>query len=238
MSTSDPSLQLSRPSHRLRLRDRPRLLIGISAAVVVALLVVASGAGVGVYHDQQARLTQARSDRAAAERVVAATVARAQSDGITTAQLASVLSQEASILGGTPIAPHLGWFDNGEIGRLQHQAAQLRGLVGRIDAIQVSATGSARDRVAVVLAQMDAAIAAAQAAGIDTTAEAAFLAGVRDSVTRAGTPPRSMPRWSPSAPASPTSASAPPPSARRTPPPPPSPPARRARRARSPGPTG
>lgn len=156
--------------------------------MLVAILLGASGAGLGVYHDQQSRLAAARADRSAAQRVIAAAVARAQSDGISTAQLAPVLRTEASILSGTPIAPHLGWFDNGEIGRVQHQTAELRGLVGRIDGIQVSATGGERDRVAAVLAQMDAAIAAAQAVGLDTTADAAFLAAVRQSVAKATSP--------------------------------------------------
>jgi lipoprotein-anchoring transpeptidase ErfK/SrfK len=151
-------------------------------------MVVASGAGLGVYHDQQGRLTQARADRAAAKRVIDAAVARAQSDGISTAELGPVLSTEAALLSGSPIAPHFRWFDNGEIGRLQHQSAGLRSLVGRVDAIQVAATGGARDRVAAVLAEMDAAVAAARGVGLDASADAAFLAGVRDSVAHASTP--------------------------------------------------
>jgi lipoprotein-anchoring transpeptidase ErfK/SrfK len=188
MSTSDPSLQLSRPSPRFRLRSRRGVVAGITAAALVTAAVVGSGAGLGVYHDQQSKLTAARADRAAAERVIAAAVARAQSDGISTTQLGPVLSAEASYLSGSPIAPHLHWFDNGEIGRLQRQAAELRGLVGRVDAIQVSATGGARDRVASVLASLDSAIAAAQSVGLDASGDAAFLSGVRDTVARAGTP--------------------------------------------------
>jgi lipoprotein-anchoring transpeptidase ErfK/SrfK len=188
MSTSDPSLQLSRPSHRLRLRHRRRLLVGLALAVVAAILVVGSGTGLGVYHDQQNRLVQARADRAAAKRVIDAAVARAQSDGISTDQLSPVLSAEAALLSGSPLAPHLGWFDNGEIGRLQRQSAGLRSLVGRVDAIQVTATGSARQRVAGVIGELDAAIAAARSVGLDAAADATFLAGVRDTVARAATP--------------------------------------------------
>lgn len=188
MSTSDPSLPLSRPSHRLRLRSRRRLLVALALALVAAVLVVGSGAGIGVYHVQQSRLTQARADRAAARRVIDATVARAQSDGITTAQLGPVLSSEAALLSGSPVAPRFGWFDNGEIGRLQHQSAGLRSLVGRIDAIQVAATGSARDRVGAALGELDAAIAAARSVGLDASADATFLAGVRDRIARAATP--------------------------------------------------
>jgi lipoprotein-anchoring transpeptidase ErfK/SrfK len=156
--------------------------------LMTVLAVVGSGAGLHTYHDQQARLTQARADRAAAKKVVDAAVLRAQADGITGAELAPVLSAEAALVGGSPIAPHFGWFDNGEIGRLQHQAAGLRSLVGRVDAIQVAATGGARDRVASILSDLDAAIAAAQSVGLDASADAAFLAGVRRSVAGASTP--------------------------------------------------
>jgi lipoprotein-anchoring transpeptidase ErfK/SrfK len=188
VSTSDPSLQLSRPSRLLRLRPRPRVAVGLAVALFAVLALVGSGAGLGVYHDQQARLTQARADRAAAKKVVDAAVLRAQGDGITGPELAPVLSAEAALLSGSPIAPHFGWFDNGEIGRLRHQAAGLRSLVGRIDAIQVAATGGARGRVAALLSQLDAAIAAAQSVGLDASADATFLAGVRESVARAATP--------------------------------------------------
>ena len=188
MSTSDPSLQLSRQSRLIRLRSRPRMVAGLALALVAVLMVVGSGAGLGVYHDQQARLTQARADRAAAKKVIDAAVARAQSDGITGTQLAPVLSAESALMAGSPVAPHFGWFDNGEIGRVQHQAAGLRSLVGRVDAIQVAATGGARDRVTALLSQLDAAVAAAQSVGLDASADASFLAAVRDSVARASTP--------------------------------------------------
>jgi lipoprotein-anchoring transpeptidase ErfK/SrfK len=161
---------------------------GLALALMAVLVVVGSGAGLRTYHDQQAQLAQARADRAAAKRVVDAAVLRAQGDGITRAELAPVLSAESALLGGSPIAAHFGWFDNGEIGRLQHQAAGLRSLVGQVDAIQVAATGGARDRVARLLSDLDAAIAAAQSVGLDASADAAFLRGVRDSVARASTP--------------------------------------------------
>src|SRR5205807_1614621 len=112
MSTSDPSLQLSRPSRLIHLRSRRRLVAGLALALVAILMVVGSGAGLGVYHDQQARLTQARADRAAAKKVIDAAVARAQSDGITGTQLAPVLSAESALMAGSPVAPHFGWFDN------------------------------------------------------------------------------------------------------------------------------
>ena len=188
MSTSDPSLQLSRPSRLLRLRSRPRIVAGLALALAAVLVAVGSTAGLGVYHDQQGRLTQARADRAAAKKVIDAAVARAEGDGITASQLAPVLSAESALLGGSPIAPHFGWFDNGEIGRVQHQTAGLRSLVGRIDTIQVAATGGARDRVAALLSELDAAIAAAQSVGLDASADATFLAAVRTSVARAATP--------------------------------------------------
>jgi lipoprotein-anchoring transpeptidase ErfK/SrfK len=188
MSTPDPSLQLSRPSLLPRLRARRRLLVGLSAILVAAVVMVGAGASYGVYREQQGRLSQARADRVAAKRVIDAAMARAQSDGITTAQLGAVISAEAALLSGSPVAPHLRWFDNGEIGRLQRQAAALRGLVGRIDAIQVAATGTERDHVAAILAEMDSAIAAARSVSLDTGAEAGFLSTVRDTVAQATTP--------------------------------------------------
>jgi lipoprotein-anchoring transpeptidase ErfK/SrfK len=189
MSTSDPSLHLGRQSLRVRLAGgRHRFLAALAVAVLAAVLLGAAGAGLGVYHDQQRRLTQARADRAAALGVIQAAIARAQSDGITTAQLRPVLSAESALLSEGSIVPRLRWFDGGEIGRLQREAAGLRALVGRIDSIQAAVTRTERDHVVAVLAEMDGAIADARSAGLDPGAEAAFLSGVRTTVSQAATP--------------------------------------------------
>jgi len=187
MSAPDPSLHLGRSWIPAHLRGR-RLLPRLAALLAVAVVVAGAGASLAVHRDQDARLAQARADRVAAKRVVDAAIARAQSDGITTARLRPVLSTEAALLSASPIGPRLGWFDNGEIGRVQRQAAGLRALIGRIDAVQVAATGAERDRVAAILSELDSAIAAAQAVNLDAGADAGFLGGVRDAVARAGTP--------------------------------------------------
>jgi lipoprotein-anchoring transpeptidase ErfK/SrfK len=188
MSTSDPSLPLTRSSLRSRLGGPRRLLAVLSVTVVAAVLLGAAGTALGVYRGQQGRLARARADRAVAASVIQAALARAQSDGITTAELHPVLAAEATLIAGRPIAPRLGWFDNGEIGRLQHEAAGLRALVGRIDAIQAEATHTEREHVASILAEMDSAIAAARSVGLDPSDEAAFLSGVRAGVSGAATP--------------------------------------------------
>jgi lipoprotein-anchoring transpeptidase ErfK/SrfK len=188
MSTSDLSRQVSRPSLRRRLGGGRRVLATLSVAMLAAVLLGAAGAGLSVYRGEQGRLARARADRAAAASVVQAALARAQSDGITTAELHPVLAAEAALVSGRPMASRLGWFDNGEIGRLERQAAGLRALVGRIDAVQVAATHTEREHVATILAEMDGAIAAARSVGLDPADEAAFLASVRAGASAADTP--------------------------------------------------
>lgn len=188
MSSSDPSLRLSRPFLHLRAGGRRRVLAALSVALLAAVLLGAAGTGLSVYRSQQGRLARSRADRAAAASVVQAALARAQSDGITAAQLRPVLAAEAALVSGRPIAPRLGWFDNGEIGRLQREAAGLRALVGRIDAVQATATLTEREHVASILAEMDSAIAAARSVGLDPADEVAFLSDVRAGMSGADTP--------------------------------------------------
>ncbi len=166
---------------------RRRLLLPVLALLGV-LLVCSVGAAAAVRGEQQRELAGAGRDRGAALHVLDAAVARAQGDGVTLAQLEPVLAERAAILAQPALHPAVFGFDSGERAHLGRQASALRALVGRVDTLQQQATDSARVSAGTVVAELQAAVATAQKAGVDVSADLATIAATQAALDAARSP--------------------------------------------------
>jgi lipoprotein-anchoring transpeptidase ErfK/SrfK len=178
---------ITAPSVQASSRRRRRVLVPI-AALLTLLLLCGVGASAAVWKSQQADLSSARTDRASAVHTLDAAVAHAQGAGLTLAQLQPVVLERARILAEPAIVAKAFGFEGGERGHLQHQAAALHALIGRVDLLQVGATDTARGAASLVLDQMQAAITAAKGAGLDMSGEAATLDSTRAALAAATSP--------------------------------------------------
>jgi hypothetical protein len=178
---------ITAPSIPAASRRRRRVLVPVS--VLLVLLVLSGvGASAAVWKSQQGDLNAARGDRASALHTLDAAVAHAETDGMTLAQLQPVAAERARILAEPAIAARAFGFEGGERGHLQHQAAALRALLGRVDGLQQGATDTARVAASAVLAQFQQAITTAGSAGIDVGADTATLDATRAALTAARSP--------------------------------------------------
>jgi lipoprotein-anchoring transpeptidase ErfK/SrfK len=157
---------------------------------VILSLIGGVAAGAAVYTRQQRDLDAARGDRAAAQLTLNAAFSRAEQDGVAAADLAPVVAREREYLAELVVPARFRFFDNGEAGHVRRQAAELRSLLGDVDAVQAAATVTSRDAVADMLKRYDAAVASAQAQGLVVDADADLAAGMRDAVARADSPGR------------------------------------------------
>jgi lipoprotein-anchoring transpeptidase ErfK/SrfK len=186
-----PSLDTDHATHHTPTKRR-WLRVAVYTVLCAAALSLLGGSAVGatVYTRQQRDLDAARGDRAAAERALTDAFARAQQDGIGVVALAPVVAQKQVFLAETTVPARFRFFDQGEVGHLHRQAAELRSLLADIDAIQARATLTSRQAVADMLLRYDTAVAAAQAQGLVVDADADLAAGMRDAVARADSPGR------------------------------------------------
>jgi hypothetical protein len=162
------------PSVSARSRRRRRVLAPIAALLVIAFL-GAIGATAAVWKGQQADLSAARADRASAVHTLDAAVAHAEGDGLTLAQLQPVIAERAKVLAEAQIVARAFGFEGGERGHLQHQAAAIRALLGRVNLLQQGATASARAAAMAVVDQLKQAVDTARGAGLDMGADKATL---------------------------------------------------------------
>lgn len=162
----------------------------MALGVFTASLLGGSASAATVYVQQQRDRDAARSDRAAAALTLRDAIARAEQDGVGTAALAPVIAQQQSFLAERAVPARFRFFDNGESGHLHRQAAELRSLLGDIAAIQARATLSSRQAVADMVQRYEAAVAVAQAAGLNVDADAGLADGMRAAVARADSPAR------------------------------------------------
>ena len=172
-------------SHRRRIRIGARFMVCATVALVIAGAL--STAGVVAY-GQHTTLAGARADRDAADRLVAALLARARADGVEAARLAPVADRERAILAESAVASRFLVLDGGESAHLERQATALRKLAEEIPSVERAAADSARTASTPILDRLDAAVAAASAAGLDVNAQAAWAGAVLEAVGRATTP--------------------------------------------------
>lgn len=166
---------------------RRRLLLPI-AALIGVLLLGSLGAAAAVRHVQQSDLSAAQRDRAAALQTLDRALDHARADGLTIAQLEPVVEARASVLAERPLPSAVFGFDGGERAHLNRQAATLRALLGRIDALQRDATALSRNAATTLLDQLQAAVTAAGRAGLDVSQDQATVDSTRAALAAASSP--------------------------------------------------
>jgi lipoprotein-anchoring transpeptidase ErfK/SrfK len=180
-SITAPSVPAPSPSRHRRLLLPVAMLVGI-------LLITSVGAAAAVYRAQQADLSAAQRDRAAALHTLDSALSRAQADGLTLAELQPVYLARRAILAEPQLHAAAFGFDSGERAHVQHQGAELRNLLGQVDRLQAQATDVSRSVAESVLDQMQSAIGTAQQAGLDVSQDTATLAATRAGIAAARSP--------------------------------------------------
>ena len=160
----------------------------MASLLIVATLIGGVGLGAARYSHEQSDLVRLVADRASAQLTLERAISHAISDGLNSKALASVVSAEHAIIGESARPHQYRYFDDGELAHLATEAAALRALVGRVDHIEAVSTDISRIRAATLLDELDAAVVAEKAAGLDPAADATLAATARDSVAHAPSP--------------------------------------------------
>lgn len=164
-------------------RRRRWLLLALTVAIVTAGAATATASA-----SQRDHLSQAQGTRDASRRDLDAALARARADGLTGSDLAPASASEASIVAEPTVPSRWGIFDGGEIAHLSSQVRRLRGLAVVVGQLETAAAAGARTSAATEMAQYQAAIDAAQAAGMDVSVAAAAITSLEGSLATASTP--------------------------------------------------